>query len=289
MRSGLLLSLVLGFGCGKGDKKPVPKPLGFDAGAQPEAQPKEELPEPLVQRPPESFDDGGDEASALATLEALPAWSAVLERHRLLARRDQSGSVFGLLVEQEGKTRLVDERIGMGSLSIPVVLPEEIELSPPARVLLWGAWHSDDSPDFVWRATQVATLSGKKKAPEFSPGLVARDKEVPEAMVLASAVSRQGGVISFRVHQRPGQVADGWLISDEAGAPPVARLLLPGEQASYGDQSRMTEAERWKLEKGHFYWLEIGRFRQAADGSLPVYHARTPPFRYSPPQDQESP
>jgi hypothetical protein len=239
--------------------------------------------------PPKVFDDGGNEPRALGALGALPAWSGVLERHRLLARREQAGILAGLLVEHEGTLHLVDESVGMGTLAIPVELPTSIRLVAPARVLLWGAWHLDQAKHFVWRATRVETLSPLSSTPEFAPGLVPRDKEAPEAPLPVSEVTRKGGRIWFQVHEKQGRVGDGWLVSEGGEGPPVARILLPGEQDSYGDQSRVTDSERWKLKKGHFYWLEIGRFRPPTDGSLPVFRARTPPFRYSEPAVESSP
>lgn len=239
--------------------------------------------------PPEVFDDGGDEAKALAAREALPAWTGVVERYRLLARRGQSGVLFGLLVEHEGALRLVDESEGLGTLSIPVSLPPRVKLAAPARAVLWGAWHVDEGRQFVWQATRVKTLREARTPPEFAPGLVARDKKPPEPPVLASAVGRGGGRIRFRVSEIQGRVGDGWLIADVLEGPPVARLLLPGEWGSYGDQSRVADSERWELTKGDSYWLEIRRFRPASEGALPVFRARTPPFRYSEPAAESSP
>lgn len=138
-----------------------------------------------------------------------------------------------------------------------------------------GGWR------FCVQASKVQILSAALPAPEFAPGLRARDKPAPPAVQLASSAARSGGAISFTVHQRQLRMGEGWLISDSPGLPPVARLLLPGERAPYGDQSRVTENERWQLQGNHAYWLEIRRFRAASGGALPVYRARTPPFRFS--------
>lgn len=275
-------------GCGRGDWRSVANNKTDDAS--PVAEPA--LVDAAVKPIPvevQKFAGGDDERNALLALGSLPAWSAVLERYRLLARRDESGLAHGLLVEHEGQLRLVDESEGQGSLSIPVRLPSGVELAPPRRVVLWGAWHSSESGNFVWEATGVETLKPATRLPEFLPGLVARDKEPPEALQLPSAVSRRGGAISFSVHQRQDRIGDGWLISERPGIAPVARLLLPGEREPYGDQSLITESERWQLRGNHQYWLEIGRFRPRADGGLPVYRARTPPFRLAKPTSEISP
>ncbi len=286
-RWSLLALALLCVACGRGKTKQQAKDKPSDAGARfDSAAPS---PIPPVPRAPSAFKDGGDEAKALADLGALPAWSTILERYRLLARRDQSGLAVGLLVEHEGGLRLVDTREGQGSLSIPVRLPELVKLSPPARVVLWGAWHNSADKTFVWKATRVETLAPSSSAPEFAPGLRGRDKAAPELVQLAGSADRRGGVIAFTVHQRQERMGDGWLISDGPGLPPVARLLLPGERAPYGDQSRVTESERWQLQSSESYWLEIGRFRPASQGALPVYRARTPPFRFSAGKSENSP
>ncbi len=290
MRRGLLLGLLLCFACKPGGTSSETRPTTFDAGAGQTAPVVKEPAEPrLVPTPAVRFDDGGAERKALAAQGALSAWTGVLERYRLLARREETGILVGLLIEQEGMLRLVDESMGMGSLSIPVSLPKNLSLEAPSRVLLWGAWHLDETKNFVWRSTRAETLGPAASPPEFSPGLVARDKKPDGIPVSAGAVSRKGGTIWFQVQQNQGRVGDGWLIFDGSKSPPVARLLLPGERGSYGDQSRVTESERWKLKKGNFYWLDIRRFRPAAEGSLPLFRARTPPFRFQPPAGKSSP
>jgi hypothetical protein len=293
MRQCTLASLVVCAAYGCGNTKPAPTRESDDAGAKAvPAEPVKGKP-PITAKPPRVFADGGDEDRALLRLRSLPAWSGVLERYRLLARRNQSGVLHGLMVDHEGRWRLVDESEGAGSLSIPVEIPASIKLRPPLRAVLWGAWHMDDAGDFVWRATRVESLSTPRPAPKFSPGLQARDQEVAEevaeAVVPASAVSKRGGGIFFVVVDPPERYGDGWRIADAPGGAPVARLLLPGERPTYGDQTQVTESERWQLTPKSYYWLEIGRFRPPGDGTLPVYHAATPPFAYAPPELESSP
>jgi hypothetical protein len=287
--AALLLGLLLGCACKSGASKSESAPAAFDASVVPTAIVAPVPEQPEAPMPPEVFDDGGDEAKALAALLALPAWTGVVERYRLLARRGQAGILVGLLVEHEGTLRLVDESEGLGTLSIPVTLPTHVRLDAPLRVVLWGAWHVEEGKPFVWAATRVETLRGAATPPEFAPGLVARDLSPSEQPVSASAVGRGGGKIWFRVSEQQGRVGDGWLIADGPEGPPVARLFLPGERGSYGDQSRVVDSERWKLTKGHSYWLEIRRFRPPNEGVLPVFRARTPPFRYTKPADDSAP
>lgn len=291
IRQCILASLLLCAACGRGKTMPAKASERDDAGAS--AAPAEAVTgeTPIAVGPPKVFADGGDEDRALLRLRALPAWSGVLERYRLLARRNQSGVLHGLIVDHEGMLRLVDESEGAGSLSIPVEIPDSVKLRPPARVVLWGAWHMNDAGEFVWRATRVESLARTRAPPKFSPGLEARDKdkEVAKAVVPASAVDKSGGSIFFVVVDPPERYGDGWGIADEPGGAKVARLLLPGERPSYGDQTRVMDSERWQLAKNTYYWLEIGRFRPPSTGTLPVYRSATPPFLYAPPEVENSP
>ena len=227
------------------------------------------------------FVTGQDEVRALAKVSAISAWEAVIERYRLLARRQHSGAIHGLLVQSGEHTHLVDLGEGAGTLSVKVELPKELAIELPVRALLWGAWQVSES-GWIWQVARAQSLPmaspSEFQPPEFEPGLLPQDKTPPEALSPASQASRSGGPISFVVQERGAQIGEGWLIADQVGGPPVARLLLPGERSPYGDQSLITEAERWKLLPKRSYWLEIGRFRAAKTNSLPVYHARSVPF-----------
>ena len=125
----------------------------------------------------------------------------------------------------------------------------------------------------------------------------ARVQEPAADLVPASGASRRGGPIAFTVLEGSERVRDGWLIADpvkagagkagagKAGAGkagPVARLILLGEVESYGAQSSPSASERWQLEPGGQYWLEIGRFRPASGDSLPVYQATSLVFQLPP-------
>ncbi len=225
-----------------------------------------------------NFDSGDDEKAALRTIRSLPAWSATIERYRYLARRGQSGPIHGLLARGEDGLRLVDETIGDGALSIPVVLRDEVPANLPIRVVLWGAWHLDTT-QWRWHATRTERLRGTATTAELAQPLTPMQRDAPSDVVPASQVSRRGGAISFVIMQRSDPVEDGWLIADEVEGEVVARLLLPGEVGTYGAQSGLSDDERWKLTTGSRYWLRIGRFRPSRSGELPVYKAQSVPFR----------
>lgn len=237
--------------------------------------------EPLV---PQSFDQRGDEGAALARAGSRSAWSAVIARDQLLGRRGQLGVVHGLVLEgeQPGRFRLVDDIIGQGTLSIPVTFPESLYIEPPMRLVTWGAWQLREGPEgqadeWIWKVTRAERLEDEP-GPPYSPGMFAREKSSPGDLVPASKASRRGASIRFTVLASPVEVGDGWLIADDSKAEAAARLFLPGEVESYGSQSRPSSSERWQLQAGQPYWLEIGRFRPVRGGALPVYQARTVPF-----------
>ncbi len=269
-----LCGLVLA--CGN---EPAAKPESPPASS-PVSQPSkpDPAPEPLPKRPEvEAFPAGNDEAQALQAIHSLPAWSAALERYRFLARRGQSGSIHGLLVETESGLRLVDETIGQGALSIPVSVDAALELSLPMRAVLWGAWHPETEPRWRWRATRVESLSPAKTPLALVPAFEPLEAPMPDGISLPSEASRRGGTISFVVKKRSDRVGDGWLIADDSKGKAVARLLLPGEADSYGDQSQLASDERWKLRKNTRYWAKIRSFRPPSPGELPVFRARSGP------------
>ncbi|MCP4447292.1 MAG: hypothetical protein GY811_18380 [Myxococcales bacterium] len=245
-------------------------------------------PAPAPEAPPEpepaleiaAFDTGVDEATSLREIHSLPAWAVALERFRFLARRGQSGPTHGLLIATDDGPRLVDESTGDGALSIAVSLPEGLAPSLPMRAVVWGAWKPHEGePTWRWHAQRVASLPASARMPSlrvpFEPIMASRPKRV----VLASESSRRGGPISFVIKKRSSRAGDGWLIADNIKAPAIARLLLPGERETYGDQSELASDERWKLKKGTRYWLTIRSFRPDRPGELPVFKARTAPFR----------
>lgn len=246
----------------------VPEPV-------PDAVPE---PEPLVI---EAFAAGENEGAALAKIHSLPAWSAALERYRLLARRGQSGPIHGVLAESETGPRLVDETVGDGALSIPVALPNGVSPELPMRAVLWGAWKPekpDTGPSWRWHATRVQSLAPATEPIATVPAFEPLKAPIPADAVLASKAPRRGGTISFVVKRQSNRAGDGWLIADDNKGKPVARLLLPGERETYGDQSTLVAEERWKLGRNTRYWLTIRSYRAAQPGDLPVLRARSAPY-----------
>ncbi len=282
-RSRVLGLLVLSAACNEPQdpKRSLPTQREEPASKvveEPAPQPADEPAEPRT------FDHAGDEGAALSAIGAMPAFSAVRERYRLLKRRSQSGIVHGLVLEGEepGLLRLVDLTTGQGALSIPMHVPDDILVEPAMRVVAWGAWQLADStssqqPEWVWEATRVELLD-VEPGPAFSPGMHAREQAAPAELVPASKASRRGGPIEFVILARPQRANDGWLIADARKGEAVARLLLPGEGESYGDQSKPSESETWQLDVDSSYWLEIARFRAPGGDELPLYQARTVPF-----------
>ncbi|MBL4633252.1 MAG: hypothetical protein JKY56_05240 [Kofleriaceae bacterium] len=222
----------------------------------------------------------GDEGAALQEMHAISAWSAVHQRHRLLGRRGEVGCVFGTLVEIEGTLRLVDENTGQGALAIAVRLPENSEFPLPQRVVIEGAW-TVASEQWIWQANAVQGLSESDSNTDFDvePGLEPRKEPPPRKIFSPSGITREGA-IAFRVLRPPKRAGDGWLIADDFGGPAVARLLLPGEKVSYGNQSAISVDEQWKLERGKRYWVEIRRFRARILGVIPTFHATSLPSVY---------
>lgn len=239
-----------------------------------------EAPAPGDAAPPppavEDFDARGDEAAALRALEARPAWEAVIDRSELLARRDDRGAVHGVLIEHEGAHWLVDEAEGDGALANRLRLPEGMEVEPPLRALVWGAWVGADGR-WTWVADRVARL-GPAAPPPRSPGLTAAPGEPPADAVPVSQVDRRGGPVTFAVVGAPETANDGWRIADEPGAEPVARLFLPGERESYGAQDFRTGEERWQLEPGGRYAVTVGRTMRVLGSDLPALRATGAPI-----------
>ena len=217
------------------------------------------------------------EETALQAIGSLSAWDAAIERYRLLARRGQSGAVHGTLVETDDGPMLVDESMGDGALSIAVALLDGLNPQLPMRCVLWGAWKPDATPSWRWHATRLESLPARPEPVPRVERLTPIQSERPADVVFASAASGRGGAISFVVSERSARVGDGWRISDDVGGPQVARLLLPGERETYGDQSELAGDERWKLTKNTRYWVSIRSFRAARPGELPIYWARTAP------------
>src|SRR5690606_32904985 len=75
------------------------------------------------------------------------------------------------------------------------------------------------------------------------------------------------------------QAGDGHEITDPGSARAVARLLLPGEERSYGGQDYRAPDERWQLARGAVYTVAVRRQRRVPADGLPILHARGIPRR----------
>lgn len=285
----IVLPLLLWVACGGEESPPGQQVVARSSDTPPVVvvpSTKGAVAKPVKERAPFELIDleiEGKESNALRSMGALSAWSAVHERHRLLERRGEKGLVFGTLVEHEQQLLLVDESTGQGTLAIPVALPEGVSFPLPRRVVTAGTWVVDEEK-WLWKVESVQGLSEKKpgkKLPSliFDPGLQPRELSMKKKFYAPSKIPTGGGIIFFRVAKSPRRSGDGWTIRDLGAGPPVARLRLPGEKASYGNQSTLSDEERWQLVEGQRYWVEISRFRARKLGVLPTFDAISIPSR----------
>ncbi|HUS67868.1 MAG TPA: hypothetical protein VMZ28_25205 [Kofleriaceae bacterium] len=232
-------------------------------------------PPPIDARPPvvvEELPAGVTEAAALDDARALPAWSAVLERGRLLARRGERGAVFGRVGPTAGGvTWLVDESDTARGLGIRVTTTSGGEFPAKAgeRVLAHGAWTTTADRRWVFAAERLVRLaSAEGPAPtgeSFLPGELIRAGEPREGdreLVVVSAPSKPG---------------DGWGIADKKGAPATEVLLLPGEAAIYGGLDFLAPDERWQLEVGKRYAAPVVPIKTVRKPPLPLLRATAAP------------
>lgn len=238
----------------------------------------------------------GKESDALDAAGAVPAWDAVIDRTRWLARRGDRGAVWGRMgaavdpaasPATDPERWFVDER-GAGSLAIRVALPATIALDDGDRAVLYGAWAVDAEQRWFWQVSGAARLPGRPDG-DPDPLAASRPGHHIEAIRAAdgagpvSAVGPDGGVIWFEVVRGPRRPGDGWAIADRTRFAAVAVLLLPGEAEPYGGQDYMTPDERWDLDRNVRYLVRVGRWRAARKpDELPQMRALTPPKRLDP-------
>lgn len=280
--------LAVVFACSGSRDTAAPAGPPADAAARPEPTPEPE-PEPAPELEQLAL-EGSDEAETLRRLGAVPAWQAVVERGQYLARRGQQGVVFGrlgALVAETAQRWLIDETEGEGALAIRLGFDPRLVVEEGQRVAAWGAWHLDPEQRWYWQAERMALLSAAGGQPSaLAPGLVIPVIEhAPETAVPVSQLAAEGEIL-FEIRSKPRDPTDGWEIRDPGDTKAVARLLLPGDQPSYGSQDYRIPDEHWRLAPGTLYTVAVRRQRNPRADALPVLYARgiprqvpTPPRR----------
>lgn len=189
---------------------------------------------------------------------------------------------------------IIDETQGAGSLGVRVqsaAIPGLDTLEEGTRVVLWGAWHiaQNGEPDSVqrwwyWKPTRVATLEPRPApaapAPDAAPGHeIAELARPPADAQPVSQLESRPDVIVFQVTRVPRDPSGGWEIADRSRDPTMARLFLPGDQATYGAQDLRTSDERWRLRRGISYVVEVRRITRRPSDKRPRVTARGAPRR----------
>jgi len=285
-------ALALTFGC-QGEGAPPPKPVAPEAGVEP---PLDGEDSDLDGAPEDDAAPVGSAEAQIDDLGAIPAWQAVVDRDRLLLRRNQHGVVYGRVgapieitgaagAAPTGKVWLIDDTDGNGALAIRIAWPAKAPVPAEGdRVAAGGAWTLDDERQWYWQADRVADLlaaspSTIPEAPAAPGHLIATG--APPSGWQPVATAKDDGVISFQiVGLPPANEGDGWKIANELGDAPVAILILPGERPSYGGHDLRAPDERWRLKRGVDFWVRIGKIRRRAPDIPPTIYARTAPVRW---------
>lgn len=307
VRALVLLALVACQGSGSSDK-PAQKrdaaPVVYEDAPDPVFEDA-----PRVEPEPEPVDPG----KVISELGAIPAWQAVIDRAQLLARRGQHGVVYGRIGPEvmmlgeapehvgpgrpakasasidagmipSGYVWLVDDTDGNGTLGIRVLLGKE-KANPGDRVALGGAWYLDEQKRWYWKVDAVQPLpaappSDLKETPApFPTHEIATSGMVAGARMITLA--KDNDAVYFQiVGPPPVRDGDGWLVANELGDKPFARLVLPGERAAYGGQDMRAADERWVLKRATTYIVRIGKIRKSSKPDEPAnINARTAPLR----------
>lgn len=232
---------------------------------------------------------GGLEKKALTAVGAVPVWEAVINRGRYLARRRLQGAVYGYLGGSiDGYRLLIDETEGAGALAIRITTDtdELLELHEEQRLVSWGAWQIDDQKRWYWKSERLAGLaSDEKSLPQGTASIQGMQiVSIPEPPVDAQPVSQRAtsGDILFQIHAVPARPTDGWEIADKTEDAPVALLLLPGEQAAYGDQDYRAPDEHWNLKPRVTYAVQVRRFWSSSEDELTRMRAINAPRSIEP-------
>ena len=312
MRWLAALALLVACQGGGGDKPtpgsgsaPTPGEAGFGSSAPDDALAAVVIEDaPRVEPEPEPPDPG----KLIAELGAIPAWQAVIDRAQLLGRRGQHGVAYGKIgppimvlgptPESVGSAKpldagmiasayvwLVDDTDGNGALGIRILFGKDTAAAGD-RVALGGAWLLDDAKQWYWKVDSLTVLpaaapSDIKDPPAPFPSHDVVQKGSLPAGARTISVARDNDAVYFQiVGPPPVRDGDGWLVANELGDVPFARLTLPGERAAYGGQDMRAADERWVLKRAQTYWVRIGKIRKHAKPDEPVsINARTAPVR----------
>lgn len=195
---------------------------------------------------------------AVAFADAMPAWTAVVERDQFLMRRGARGAVVGTVVEPDATGAwLIDETDGDGRLALYVRTAVPLPLGE--RVVVSGAW-TLDGQRWVWQG-DAALPKGRGMTPRLPRGLRVGVGVAPSDVVpLAQAADEKP--TWFFVIGKPVRVGDGWPISEKAtDKTATGYLILPGERESFGGRDLRTADERWELQKNVRYWVRVSKVK----------------------------
>ena len=239
--------------------------------------------EPDAAKPDEPAEPTPDPGKAIADLDAVSAWQAVVDRAQYLARRGQHGVVYGTLGASDGElTWLVDDTEGNGALAIHVMLGK-LAAKQGDRVALGGAWALDDAHHWYWKADQLTALppapASDLAEPPAPPGHAIAMGNLPQGARSITKASDNDAVYFTVVGKPPAVDGEGWPVADELGNPVFALLNLPGERPSFGGQDFRTPDERWQLKRGWTYAVRIGKIRRHGADKPATINARTAPVR----------
>ena len=145
---------------------------------------------------------------------AIPAWQAVVDRDRYLARRGQKAILTGRVGAEaiapgaRGTVRwLVDDTEGNGALAIRMGITGK----PPAdgtRVAVEGAWALDDQRRWYWQVEALSPLDEPGPAtpadPPSPPGHQINVGSPPSGWKPISK-AKDGGIVTFGVIRTPSR------------------------------------------------------------------------------------
>jgi hypothetical protein len=235
-------------------------------------------------------DEPADPGSAADALGAIPAWQAVVDRDRYLARRNQEAVIAGRVGDEaiapgaRGVVRwLVDETEGNGALAVRIAVTGSKVPTEGDRVAATGAWALDNERHWYWQVRSLAPLTDPAPAtppdPPSVPGHQIGTGAPPSGWKPISK-GKDGGIVTFGVVRTATGEGDGWLVGDDSFSPPFAYLYLPGERPSYGGHDLRQPDERWVLKRGVTYWVRIDRIRRRTPEDLARIKATTAPVNY---------